>query len=249
MAFHDHFSSLAGTYAVYRPVYPDALFELLARHAPATDAAWDAGCGSGQASVGLAAHFARVEATDPSAAQVAEATPHPRVHYGVTPAERSGLPPHGVDLVLAAEAAHWFDVPAFEAEVRRVARPGGLLAIVGYRLLEVDAAVDAAVGWYAYERVGPWWPPERALLDAGYATLPVTLPEERPEPVTMTAAWSLHHLLGYLGTWSSTKRCREATGIDPIPEAADRLAAAWGAEADTVRTVRWPLLQRWFRVP
>ena len=72
-AFPDHFSAVAADYAGARPEYPDALFAWIASAAPARTQAWEAGCGSGQATRGLAAHFARVHATDPSAAQVAHA--------------------------------------------------------------------------------------------------------------------------------------------------------------------------------
>src|SRR5690606_35668755 len=119
----------------------------------------------------------------------------------------SGLEAGSVDLLLAAQCAHWFDLPRFDAEVRRVLRSGGLVALVGYRLVDIDPAVDAVVAWYADERVGRWWPEGRRSLDGRYAALNLSLPEEPPLEVEMTARWSLDHLLGYLGTWSSTKRC------------------------------------------
>ena len=69
MSFKDHFSSQAAIYAQARPTYPAAWFAELAKLTPGHDLAWDAGAGNGQASTGLAAHFARVIATEPSAAQ------------------------------------------------------------------------------------------------------------------------------------------------------------------------------------
>src|SRR5205085_529098 len=68
--FHDHFSEDARRYARSRPTYPDALFALLARVAPGRKAAWDCATGNGQAALGLARHFAYVEATDASAQQI-----------------------------------------------------------------------------------------------------------------------------------------------------------------------------------
>ena len=55
---------------------------------------------------------------------------HPRVEYRVAPAERSGLPDAAVDLVTLALAAHWFDLPRFYAEVRRVGRPRTAIALI-----------------------------------------------------------------------------------------------------------------------
>ena len=68
--YKDNFSAVAGGYARHRPAYPDALFDWLAAVAPRREAAWDCACGNGQASVGLAAHFDHVCATDASAKQI-----------------------------------------------------------------------------------------------------------------------------------------------------------------------------------
>ncbi|WP_425501040.1 class I SAM-dependent methyltransferase [Skermanella pratensis] len=78
----------------------------------------------------LGAEFDRVEATDASAEQIAQAASHPRVTYRVARAEESGLPDRSCDLVAAAQAAHWFDLPAYwaggrpRAQARRACRPG-----------------------------------------------------------------------------------------------------------------------------
>src|SRR5215510_12418276 len=58
------FADVAREYANFRPGYPPELFAWLADAASATDAAWDCGCGSGQASTALAGHFTVVHATD-----------------------------------------------------------------------------------------------------------------------------------------------------------------------------------------
>ena len=58
--------------------------------------------------------------------------------YRVAPAEASGLDDASCDLVVAAQAAHWFDLPRYWAEVARVLKPGGLAALVGYGLLRID---------------------------------------------------------------------------------------------------------------
>ena len=64
MAKDSHFATVAREYANFRPGYPPELFVWLARMAPARDAVWDCGCGSGQASTALAEHFQVVHATD-----------------------------------------------------------------------------------------------------------------------------------------------------------------------------------------
>src|SRR3982751_1042743 len=128
MAFQDHFSGHAATYHEARPLYPTALFELLAKEAPARGLAWDTGCGNGQASVALAAHFARVFASDPSANQIGNAEPQPNIEYRVEPGEQCSLPAASADIVTVAQALHWFDFARFFAEAARVLKPGGVLA-------------------------------------------------------------------------------------------------------------------------
>src|SRR5262245_44204049 len=91
MSFKDHFSQQANAYAKYRPLYSADLFEYLAALAPARDTAWDCATGNGQAAIGLALYFARVLATDASAQQIAQATPHERVEYRVAVAERTDI--------------------------------------------------------------------------------------------------------------------------------------------------------------
>lgn len=240
MTFKDHFSKGSSDYARYRPSYPPALFAWLAAQPERAALAWDAGAGSGQAAVALAAHFERVIATDPSAAQVDRATPDPRVEYRVERAERSSLADASVDLVTVAQALHWFDHPAFFAEVARVLRPGGALAAWCYEVFETTPEIDAAVSDFYHRTVGPYWPPERRWIETGYADL--ELPFARVEAPTFEMAldWDLDALLGYLGTWSAVQRYREDQGRDPLPALRATLAGSWG-DPGLARRVRWPL--------
>src|SRR5690242_5731113 len=114
-SFSDFFSGHATLYARARPVYPEGLISEIAALAPGDELVWDSGTGNGQAAHQLARHFKRVHATDASPQQVAQAKPHPQVHFAVEPAERSSLPDASCDLVLAANALHWFDLEPFYA--------------------------------------------------------------------------------------------------------------------------------------
>ncbi len=242
MRFADHFSGHASAYAAARPTYPDALFAWLAAQCASRDAAWDAGCGNGQASAALAAHFDRVVATDPSAAQIAAAAPHPRVDYRVEPAESPSLDDASVDLVLVAQALHWFDQDRFHASVARVLKPGGVFAAVSYGLSEVDAAVDA-VYRRLYDGLDPWWPPERRHVENGYRELPFPYAPIETPAFAMRLDWTLPQYLAYLRSWSATQRCLADTGRDAVAECADALASAWGDPAQA-REVRFPLTLR-----
>jgi Methylase involved in ubiquinone/menaquinone biosynthesis len=241
-AIADHFSAVAAHYAASRPRHPDALFAWLASLAPTPGRAWDAGTGNGQAASALAGHFDHVIATDASAAQIAAAVPHPRVEYRVATAERSGLATGSLDLVVVAQALHWFDVSAFNVEVARVLRPDGVLAVWTYALPVLgDRALDTELG-RRHDSVRAWWPAERRFVETGYRTLPFPFPELAAPAFDMTAQWDLARFLSYVGTWSAVTRFRDATGNDPVA-AAGSLAAAWG-RTDQPRTVRWPLSLR-----
>lgn len=243
MTFRDHFSQHCGDYARHRPGYPPELFAWLAEAAPGRERAWDCGTGSGQAARGLAAHFGAVVATEPSVAQLAQAAPHPRVRYVRALAEEAPLAGRSCDLVAVAQALHWFDLERFYREVRRVAQPGALLAAWTYGLARVGPAVDAAVEEFYGAVVGPYWPPERSHVMAGYRTLPFPFEELAPPAFAITLDWTLADILGYLGTWSAVARFRAAEGRDPVALFTPTLRAAWG-RPDEVRPVRWPLALR-----
>jgi SAM-dependent methyltransferase len=235
------FTTVAREYAEFRPGYPPELFAWLAGVAPALDAVWDCGCGSGQASVALAARFATVHATDVAAEQVAAARQHPRVRYSVAPAERSGLAEASVDLVTVAQALHWFDVDAFYAEARRVGRPGALLAVWNYpRPRFVDAELDRVFFDFYSNVVGPYWPAGRRHIEANYTTLAFPF-REIPHPgFGLDLDWPFEQVIGYVSSWSATARYREALREDPVPLLRESLGAIWPADGAAAR-VRIPL--------
>jgi SAM-dependent methyltransferase len=242
--FADHFSSIARDYAAARPTYPPALFDWLASVAPARRSAWDCAAGNGQATLELARCFDAVTATDASAAQIGEAPAHPRVRYRVAPAEATGLPGRSVDLIVVAQALHWLDVDAFYTEVRRVLVPGGVLAVWCYGLQRLDdPAIDPLLEHFYGAVVGPFWAPERALVETGYRTLAFPFEELSPPPFEMALDWTLAELAAYLGTWSATARFRSERGYDPVEPFAAELAPLWGSSHGR-RRVRWPLSLR-----
>ena len=263
--FKDHFSGIADAYAAARPEYPDALFDAIALHVPATARVWEPGCGSGQATHGLVARFAHVHATDPSAQQLVQhwacaddrglattsaggeaaappvplSSSDPRVSLAVEPGERTALAEGSVQLIAVAQALHWFDRPEFFAECQRVLAPGGVLAAWGYPdFVAPEGMLDAVAAFRA--RIEPYWPPERAQIDARYAGYEWPFPALPAPALWLEAEWSLRHFLRYLSSMSASARCRAATGIDPVAHHAPALAESWGDAAD-LRTISWPL--------
>jgi SAM-dependent methyltransferase len=245
--FADHFSSVAARYATYRPHYPRELVALLADRCAQQAVAWDAGCGNGQLSVALADRFAQVIATDPSQAQLDAAERHPRVDYRRASAEVSGLAPASVDLAVAAQAAHWFDLPAYVAEVARVARPGALAALASYGVPELPGDANAVFGDFYHRVVGPFWPPERVHVENHYRDLRWPWPAVAAPELAMTASWTREELCGYITTFSATARLVAQQGTAELDAFTARLAAVWPEAAP--REIRWPLTLVLARVP
>ena len=239
--FNDHFGKVAEQYADFRPHYPAALFDWLASQCMTHGCVWDCGAGNGQASIPLADYFSSVHATDASASQIAQAQPHPRIHYRVAGAEDSGLASHSVDLVTIAQALHWFDLARFYAEARRVLKPGGVIAAWSYGMIRVEGAeVDAAIQYFYRHTIGPYWPPERRHVENGYRDLDFPFQLIDPPPLSMRVHWTLDQLLGYLRSWSASARYLSATGKDPVLNLAAALLPAWG-DPEHRRQIAWPL--------
>lgn len=243
MSVQDHFSSVAGTYAAARPEYPDALFDRLAQHVALAAHVWEPGCGSGQATRGLAARFAHVYATDPSAQQLAahwaHAAPDANVSLAVEAGERTSLADGSVGLVAVAQALHWFDRPAFFAECDRVLTPGGVLAAWGYSDLDAPAGMEAAVDAFRRD-IEPDWPLGRSLVDAHYAAFDWPFDAVDSPLLPLEAVWTLDRVLAYLSSYSAVVRHRARTGVDAVEAHRADLSAAWGDPA-VARAIRWPL--------
>ena len=246
MGFKDHFSGDSPAYARHRPSYPDALADALADLAPGRRLAFDAGCGSGQMSVLLADRFAYVAAVDVSAQQIAAATPHPRITYRVAPAEGSGLEDASVDLITAAQAAHWFDLPAFYAEVRRIARADAVIALASYPLPRIaNAAADAVLRRFYGETLASYWPPERVHVERGYADLPFPFEPVASPALTIVRTWTPADLVAYVGTWSAVRAMGDA---GPAALAGfERALLEAGSRSDT-HVVEWPIALRIGRI-
>lgn len=240
MSFKDHFSGHAAVYREARPGYPDTLFSWLAAQCANKDMAWDAGCGNGQASVALAAHFRRVVATDPSATQIAEAEQHTKIDYRVEPAEHSSLDDASVDLVTVAQALHWFDLARFHAEVHRVLRPHGVAAFWTYADCKITPGIDRCKDRLYVDLTGPYWPPERALVESGYRDLPFPFTRITPPTFAMECFWTAAQFLAYLRSWSGTQRYQKALGHDPVSLIEADLVREWG-DPQHKRTVSWAL--------
>jgi len=237
----DRFSGHADLYARYRIDYPNDLYDFLLAHTPRRQRAWDCATGNGQAAVRLADLFGEVLATDLSENQLANAPARPNLYYCVSPAEQTPFPAGHFDLVTVAQALHWFDVEAFHAEVRRVARPGATVAQWGYGLNTVGPAVDRIVRHYYLNIVGPFWDAMRRHVEDEYAQLPFPFADVRHARFETVRTWDAGRFLNYLRTWSAGQKYQQQHGSDPVLVIEDELKAVWGTGE---RAVRFPIFLR-----
>jgi len=127
------FQAGATAYELARPGYPDEAVEVVVRELGITAGTrvCDLAAGTGKLTrrlVGLGASVVAVEPVEGMRSQLRAAVPGIEVADGT--AESIPLPDASVDVVTVAQAFHWFDAPAALAEIARVLKPAGGLALL-----------------------------------------------------------------------------------------------------------------------
>jgi len=125
-----------GSLDAYLPIYPDPLFELLSRELrlPERPLVVDVGAGTGRASLAMTRLRWHVAAVDPDGPaldvlRARAAAEGLEVATVEATAEETGLDAASVDLATAAHSFHWFNKRAALAEMARITRPGGGVAL------------------------------------------------------------------------------------------------------------------------
>lgn len=126
----------------------------------------------------MSKYFDKVIGADPSVGMIQEARlrtrkeDYPNVEFVEASAEL--LPfaaDHSVDVVVAGQAAHWFDCPKLFAEMKRVVKRGGGMAFWGYKdqvLVDYPKATEI-IKEFCYrpdkDGMGPYWQqPGRSIV-------------------------------------------------------------------------------------
>ncbi|QDK81350.1 class I SAM-dependent methyltransferase [Spirosoma sp. KCTC 42546] len=241
----DRFSGHADLYAQYRIDYPSELYDFVLPLVANRQTAWDCATGNGQVAGALAALFEQVEATDISETQLILAIKKSNINYQLSPAEQTPFGNYTFDLITVAQALHWFDVNAFHEEVRRVAKPGAVLAEWGYGLVQLGPDLDSIMLNFYRNRIGPYWDPQRKYIDDAYATLPFPFADVQRATFTARRTWSLERFLNYLRTWSAVRQYIHENEEDPVKWLGEELKPLWG---DGEREVCFPIFLRMGRV-
>jgi len=243
LSHHKFFSKNSELYASARPRYPEELFNKLTTLCPDLERAWDCGTGTGQAASSLANYFERVDATDVSPEQIAQALVSERINYGVQPAETTNFPDDSFSLVTVAQALHWFDLKTFWPEVQRVLKPEGVFAAWAYSWFQISEEIDNIIKEKLLGKIGSYWAPQNRLVWNGYQTISFPFTEISPPSIAFTQAWNLDQLLSYLGTWSATRKYIEVQGDDGFKTLAEALGAVWGDQQRS-RTIKMKFFLR-----
>ena len=238
----DNFSHDSEAYKIYRPEYPQSLFDYLKELPVQKDLMWDAGTGNGQMVKGMASVFSRIEATDISSAQLSQAIHYNNVTYSLQAAEQTNLNEGSVDLITVAQAIHWFDFDLFYSEVRRVAKRDAVIAVIGYSRPKLKPEIDKLLDEFYTQTVGPYWDKERHYVDEAYKTIPFPFKEILVPDFSMNYIWKMSQFIGYLSTWSAVKHYKAKTGNDPMPDFSRKLESLPGT--DTEIKIEFPLLLR-----
>ncbi|KAJ4780525.1 S-adenosyl-L-methionine-dependent methyltransferases superfamily protein [Rhynchospora pubera] len=229
----------AEQYAQLRPKYPKVWFSMLASLTPELKVAWDAGTGTGQAALNVAEHYGQVIATDVSAAQLEHAGRHPKVRYLHTPISTSEDElvtmlggDNSIDLIVAACAVHWFDLPFFYSVANRVLKkPHGIIAVwtYNYNIRNLDKIMTKVL-----EVVKPYYDPRAQHALEGYKKLPFPFEnvglgsEGSPMELDMEVHMTLDELLGLYKTGSAIVKAKEQ-GLDLLSdEISEEMRREWG---------------------
>jgi ubiquinone/menaquinone biosynthesis C-methylase UbiE len=243
----DNFSKQSKEYAVFRPTYPDEVLEFILSQVSSKNSAWDCGTGNGQLAAKLSLFFQTVHATDISENQIANAVKKDNITYQVVSAEDAPFGENSFDLITVAQAIHWFDFDKFYNKVRFTLKPDGILAVLGYNLMTIDAQCDKIIRHLYSDILGDtYWDKERKYLDEQYQTIPFPFEEITAPEFSQKVNWNLDELIGYLNTWSAVQHYIKANGTNPVDEIRRRFEEFW--EEDEKKEVCFPTLLRIGRV-
>lgn len=237
----DNFSNQASQYSKFRPHYPQELIDHVVAFVKNKDTALDVATGNGQVAIALSKYFHTVYATDISENQLLHAPKIINVVYKNQSAEATDFHDRQFDLITVAQAVHWFDFNKFYAEVSRILKPDGIIAIIGYGLLSTNPHSDKILLDFYHNIVGPFWDAERKYLDDNYRTIPFPFEELETESFSNEFTWSFNQLIGYLETWSAVEHYKAHHNQNPIDLIREELEASWESND---KKVTFPMLLR-----
>lgn len=262
----------AANYAKFRPTYPPRLYEHildyhLKHNKSAPKTVVDFGCGTGQATKALGDHCQQVLGLDPSKTMIDQALQEDHaqnVDFAVCDESslESKVAENSIDLLTAAEAAHYFSWPQFWDRAAFILKPGGTLALFSYWTFAFPEYPEVAqiIDDYAYadDKCGPHWDSGRDCLNREYVDIKESMdptkftdleyrvnhfdkfrPQEPFEQIKQNV--SVDTVISLLKTWSPYFNYKAANPDKPdIADAVlHKISKATGLTADSKVTVKW----------
>lgn len=234
------FETGSANYLSSRPVYPQSLVDYLANQCDRHSLALDVGCGNGQLSYLLASRFQKIIATDLSAEQISCAIPQERVIYKCAAAEHISADISDVDLIVAAQSAHWFNLTKFYSEVSRVSRAGTVLALVSYGVPVIEGDVGRIFNEFYWGDLHNLWPREREQVESCYRDIYFPFQEIAMPYIVIERKWTLSDLMGYVDSWSAVQLASEKHHVDIVSSFKEVIAKSWG-NPNTSYSITWPI--------
>lgn len=140
------FTDRVANYVKYRPGYPLEVLDYLQKECdlePGSVVA-DVGAGTGIFTKLLIEKGYKVYAVEPNDAMREEADRQleafPTYHSMTGTADKTGLSAKSIDMIICAQAFHWFNTAEAKAEFQRILKPGGQAALIWNNR---DVAADA----------------------------------------------------------------------------------------------------------
>ncbi|KAK4048277.1 trans-aconitate methyltransferase 1 [Microbotryomycetes sp. JL221] len=202
----------AVAYAASRPSYPPALYQHVIDYATSSlslsnsqsKTLLDLGSGPGLSTFEFCSTFNKVIAIDPSkkminaandillqklnSNQIDQTVCEVEFHQASSEQLQHVVEDASVDLIVAGQAAHWFDADRVYNECGRVLKPGGSFAFwcYGEAFFPQRPKLTALVGPYSHDKLGPYWQqPGRSIAEA----LLKTFPFPNPNSTFQTNVW------------------------------------------------------------
>jgi len=239
-----NFSLLDNQYPAFRPQNPPALFSYLAQQSPGKERVWDAACGNGQAALGLAPHFDHILTSDANPEQIEQAFPAENISYSIQAAEDTNFPNQHFDLVVVAQALHWFDLPTFWQELRRVLKPGGIFATFGYSWFRINPEIDQLFKTMILPALEPYWHEKNRLIWDHYANIDFPFKTHDAPDFEMAMQWNLDQFTGYLRSWSAVQAYSRKNEEDQFQQFQEALQEFW-SEQDQTKKVTMDFFLIW----
>jgi len=128
------FTGKAEQYANARPGYPTEAIDYICSLVSSDAVFADIGAGTGIFTQEIAKRGYTISAVEPNSDMLEQLAitlkPYSTANIISAPAEATTLSDKSVDIIICAQALHWFDLALFDKECRRIGKPGVVVAAV-----------------------------------------------------------------------------------------------------------------------